>query len=231
LSKPGHAIYLPLSEQICALSIMAQTHDIIVIGGGGLEGVKALEALLADLPFPFPAAILVAIDARPERSENILSRLVSKTRLTVTLARPGDLLQAGWVYLTPQDWHMMLDQHTRIVLNQNERLHCKRPAADLLLLSAAKCASARTIGVTLSGSYADGAAGLRRISAIGGLSVTQAPSTTDSLSMPLNVVHQVHPSLFVRTAGARSFARPAGARGTVRLIYEFRSDARVTVWS
>jgi chemotaxis response regulator CheB len=62
---------------------MAQTHDIIVIGGGGLEGVKALEALLADLPFPFPAAILVAIDTRPETSENILSRLVSETRLTV----------------------------------------------------------------------------------------------------------------------------------------------------
>lgn len=59
-----------------------------------------------------------------------------------------------------------------------------RPSIDVLFESAADAYSEKTIAILLSGSNDDGAQGMLRIKARGGLTVVQEPATAESSRMP-----------------------------------------------
>ena len=59
-----------------------------------------------------------------------------------------------------------------------------RPSIDVLFESAADAYGAGVIGVVLTGANADGAAGLARIAARGGVAIVQDPETAEAREMP-----------------------------------------------
>src|SRR5215210_2803005 len=148
----------------------APRHDLIVIGASA-GGVETLQRLVAVLPPDLPACLVVVLHV-PSSGPSAMPRILSRAgALHATHASSGDVLRPGVIYLAPPDRHVLIDRH-RLRLSAGAKENGHRPAIDPLFRSAAAL-GARVMGVILSGALDDGAAGLRRVKAAGGLAVVQ----------------------------------------------------------
>src|SRR5262249_34914031 len=79
-------------------------------------------------------------------------------------------------------------QNGVVRLDHGARENRHRPAVDPLFRSAARTYATRVIGIILSGSMGDGAAGLLAIRSAGGLGGVQEPSEAMVASMPMRAL-------------------------------------------
>ena len=155
----------------------------LVVVGTSLGGLRALEILLAGLPKSFPMSIAV-VQHRHKSSDNTLITLLQQ-HSALPLKEPEDkeVLVPGWVYLAPADYHLLVEAGS-FALSTDAPVWYARPSIDVLFESAADAYAQRVIGVILSGANQDGAQGLAKIKARGGLAVVQEPTTAESRTMP-----------------------------------------------
>ncbi len=159
-----------------------QTFKLVVIGTS-LGGLSALKVLLGGLTKAFPPAIAV-VQHRHKESGNVLSEFMQQyTSLTVRDVEDKDELLPGSVYLAPADYHLLVEPGY-LTLSIDEPICYARPSIDVLFESAADAYMNRTIGIILTGANHDGAKGLARIKACGGLAIVQDPATAEMSVMP-----------------------------------------------
>ncbi|MBG0567488.1 chemotaxis protein CheB [Actinoplanes aureus] len=177
-----------------------QEHRDLVAIGASAGGVEALRALVAGLPADYPGSLLVVLHV-PRSAPSALAGILSRSGpLPAATAQDGDPLVGGRIYVAPGDHHLLLiDGHLRLSRGPAENGH--RPAVDPLFRSVARVAGRRAIGVVLSGSRDDGAAGLAAIAAAGGATVVQDPEDAIYPWMPRAAVDQVKPDHIVPAAG------------------------------
>lgn len=158
-------------------------HFRVVVVAASAGGLTALAALLTALPsdFPLPLAIVQHID--PNRDSFIANILGRRTKLVVKEAERDDILTPGVVYVAPPGWHMVIVKGGAITLTHTAPVHFVRPSADELFESAAR-AFGPAIGVVLSGSGTDGAAGATAVKALGGTVIAQNEATAMFFGMP-----------------------------------------------
>jgi two-component system chemotaxis response regulator CheB len=162
--------------------------DIVVIGGSA-GSMEVLRMIAAELPPGLPAAVLVVVHmgSLPNRLPSLLS---GYGRLPATFAQDGQLIEQGRLYVAPPDRHLLV-QGQQMILRRGPRENMSRPAIDPLFRSAAVSHGGRAIGVVLSGSLNDGAAGLAALKRCGGLAVVQDPAGADEPSMPRAAIDAV----------------------------------------
>jgi two-component system chemotaxis response regulator CheB len=150
-------------------------HRDVVAAGASAGGVEALRALVAGLPADYPGVVLVVLHL-PRDSPSALPAILDRNGpLPAATAVHGEPLRPGRVYVAPNDHHLLVsDGHIRLSRGPAENGH--RPAVDPLFRSIARAFGRRAVGVVLSGSRDDGAAGLATIVAQGGTAVVQDPS-------------------------------------------------------
>jgi two-component system chemotaxis response regulator CheB len=148
--------------------------DIVAVGASA-GGVEALRALVGGLPPDYPGAILVVLHL-PRDAPSALPAILDRSGpLPAATAVDGEALRPGRIYVAANDRHLIvLDGHLRLTRGPAENGH--RPAVDPLFRSVARAFGRRAVGVVLSGSRDDGAAGLATIVARGGTAVVQDPS-------------------------------------------------------
>ena len=158
-------------------------YDLIAIGAswGGLNAVSTLlEALDPDAD----AAVVVAQHRAAEAPEGLAGLLQKRTRLAVQEAEDKDAIEPGHVYLAPLDYHLLVERSGTLALSTDDRVQFARPSIDVLFESAAEAYREHCIGVVLTGLNEDGAAGLGRIKALGGVAIVQDPRTAERGEMP-----------------------------------------------
>ena len=155
--------------------------ELIVIGAS-LGGLHALETLLAGLPQAFPLPVVVA-QHRHKDSSDLVALLQRYSLLLVGEGEDKEAIRPGRVYLAPADYHLLIEA-SHFALSLEAPVEYARPSIDVLFESAAEAYAERVIGVILTGASQDGARGLAKIKASGGLTVVQSPATAEGQTMP-----------------------------------------------
>jgi two-component system, chemotaxis family, protein-glutamate methylesterase/glutaminase len=156
--------------------------DVVAIGASA-GGLHALGATLAPLDPSFPSSILVVQHLDPHHRSLMGDLLARQTKLRVKQAEHGELIMPGVVYIAPPDEHLLVGPG-KVQLAHSQLVHYSRPSIDLLFESVAGTYGSRSVGIVLSGSNRDGAAGIRAIREAGGVTLVQQPDTAEFKTMP-----------------------------------------------
>lgn len=177
-SQPGATSAASLDEaaahgtEIAAIGIAAST-----------GGPQVLTEILGALPAEYPIPILLVQHISAGFEMGFCRWLSDETRLPIRLARPALPLQPG-VTLARQGAHMILGRDDRLALVDPCPGEYYAPSADPLFRSLADALGASAAGVVLSGMGEDGAAGLEKLRASGGVTIAQSEETSLIWGMP-----------------------------------------------
>ena len=156
----------------------------LVVVGCSWGGLAALRELLAPLPRSLRAAVAVAQHRGADSTHGMLAAVL-RARIALPVEEAEDKLpiRPGRVYLAPPDYHLLVEPDS-FALSVDELVQFSRPSIDVLFESAADSFGERAIAVVLTGANADGAAGVARIRARGGLTLAQDPAEAERAEMP-----------------------------------------------
>jgi two-component system, chemotaxis family, protein-glutamate methylesterase/glutaminase len=164
--------------------------DRLIVIGASSGGTEALTRVIGSFPRHLVAAVCVVRHTAAE-SPAVLDRILAGAGvLTASMARHGERLRPGHVFVAPPDHHLLVEPG-QLCLSRGPRENRFRPAIDPLFRSAAQVYGPRVIGCVLTGNLDDGAAGLWAIRQLGGVAVVQDPSDALYPSMPLNALRRV----------------------------------------
>jgi two-component system chemotaxis response regulator CheB len=158
------------------------TYDLICIGASW-GGLSALSTLLESLPDDVEPAIAIAQHRMAAGRGDFEHLLQRHTARPVSEAYDKDPILPRHVYVAPTDYHLLVEPGS-FALSTDERVMYARPSIDVLFESAADAYAERAIGIVLTGANEDGAHGLARIKARGGVAIIQLPETAAMRMMP-----------------------------------------------
>ncbi len=185
LLGPGNAAAAPGSRACSPRHEHELNADTVVVAiASSTGGPAALEAILPHLPADLNAAYLMVQHLPANFTRSLAARLDSACALTVREAQAGERPERGVVLLAPGGRHLELDAQGRVALNDDPPLWGVRPAADVMMRSAAARFGPRVLGVVLTGMGCDGALGVKAIHAAGGLCLAQDEATSIIYGMP-----------------------------------------------
>ncbi|HNT73621.1 MAG TPA: chemotaxis protein CheB [Anaerolineae bacterium] len=163
----------------------ARLRQVEVIGiAASTGGPAALTQLLQRLSPSFPAPIIVVQHVTSGFTTGLAQWLDLQTSLRVRVARHGDCLQPGTVWVSPDNYHLQVDRLGKIELHQEPSYKGLRPSANYLFRSMAATYGARALGIILTGMGDDGVEGLSRLHRQGGLTVAQDEASSVVYGMP-----------------------------------------------
>lgn len=146
-------------------------------------GPNALRCILEGLPPTFTTPILIVQHIAAGFAEGFAEWLASTTKRTVKIAKHGEPLADGRVYVAPDDRHLELGGGV-IAVTDASPVEGFRPSGTQLFRSLATQFGARAIGVILTGMGHDGVAGLRALRDAGGTVYAQDEASCDVFGMP-----------------------------------------------
>jgi two-component system chemotaxis response regulator CheB len=170
---------------------MEQEPKFIVVIGTSAGGIRALEELVMQLNPDVDAAFFVVLHlSRKGVGDVLFQRLQQHATMPCRLAKDGESIKKGIIYLAPPDNHMLVDKG-QIVIGKGAPENRWRPSINNLFRSAAANYSSRVIGIVLTGLLDDGTAGMSIIKRAGGITIIQNPDEADYPDMPLSVLENV----------------------------------------
>lgn len=159
----------------------------IVTIGTSTGGPRALQNILPLLPHDINASIVVVQHMPPKFTKSLADRLNSMSNINIKEAEEGDILNRGWCYIAPGDYHMEVVKEGGslvIRLNQEPPTMGLRPTVDILMKSVASIEEYAKTGVILTGMGSDGARGISEMKKRDSYTIAQDESTSVVFGMP-----------------------------------------------
>jgi two-component system CheB/CheR fusion protein len=167
-------------------SALASRLKIVGIGtsAGGLE---AATALLEALPDETGMAFILIQHLDTSQKSLMVELLVRHTKMTIREAADGMTIESEHLYIIPPGAYLSVAKG-RLHLSSPPVRHGARAPFDYLLASMAKAYGTKAACIVLSGTGADGSAGLVAIKQAGGLVLVQQPEEAGFDGMPRNAI-------------------------------------------
>jgi two-component system chemotaxis response regulator CheB len=223
--SPSLPVYPVLKQDLPVKKLRGYERKMpVILIGSSTGGPSALSEVIPAFPEDLPCPVLVVQHMPAGFTHSLAERLNSISHLSVKEAVPGDLLMAGQVLLAPGGFHMLVDEHERIALNQNPTVHGVRPAVDVTLLSLIQRFGKNIIAVIMTGMGSDGTHGASVLHSDGGYVIAEHESTCVVWGMPRSVAE----------AGAADVVLPRPQIATAieqeirRLVSRFDSPGKET---
>jgi len=159
------------------------TPPILAIGAS-TGGPKALADILTALPPGFPAAVVVVQHMDPAFNAGLNAWLKEQSPLPLTVARPGETLQAGHVYIARGGDHLIITANGTLHYTDVPEDTPFRPSVDALFESLARQKLCTGVAVLLTGMGRDGARGLLALRQAGWNTIGQDAGTCAVFGMP-----------------------------------------------
>jgi two-component system chemotaxis response regulator CheB len=168
---------------------MPSSPKFIIVIGTSAGGINASTELISQLNNKMDAAFFLVLHLSGKAiSDLLLHRLKGYTTLDCKIAKHGEKIAKGTIYLAPSDLHLLINEE-EIILGQGPTENRWRPSIDVLFRSAAAAFGPRSIGIILTGLLNDGAAGMSAIKRSGGICIVQDPNEAEFPDMPLSVLN------------------------------------------
>jgi two-component system CheB/CheR fusion protein len=159
----------------------------VVALGSSAGGTEALLSFFENLPEINGLAFIVIQHLSPDFKSLMPELIKNHTTLAVHVIEDGTLIENRSIYLTPPK-HNVLIKEGHFVLNlQKKRPEINYPI-DILFESLAINYKDKAIAVVLSGTGADGANGVIKVSQSGGLVLAQSPDDAKFSGMPNSAI-------------------------------------------
>jgi two-component system, chemotaxis family, protein-glutamate methylesterase/glutaminase len=158
----------------------------VAIGASGAEGLSDIKELLAWLPVPIPAVVLVVLHRpwdKPSHLREVLSRGCAHP---ILIAEEGEKFTSGTIYIGEPAQHLTLVANSFGSLVDDPQREHRNRTVDLLFRSVAEYGRGRVIGVVLSGSLDDGSRGLAAVHHGGGVTMVLTPHPLPTGGMARN---------------------------------------------
>lgn len=160
----------------------------IVAIGTSTGGPKSLQEVIPKIAGNIPAAFLVVQHMPPGFTKSLAERLNSMSELTVKEAEDGEIIRAGYVYIAPGDFHMLvnnIDNQLRIKLSSIPPVGGHRPSVDVMMNSLSDTNIENIIAVIMTGMGNDGSEGITNIKRYNnGFVIAQDEKTSVVYGMP-----------------------------------------------
>ena len=166
------------------MSAHAPRSATTIVIGGSAGALDVVVDLLSSLPAGFGPAILICLHLHPEDGGRLVEDLRQRTKLPVVEAQDKMVIVGGQVHVATADYHLLVERTGTLALSRDAKVNFCRPSIDVLFDSAARAYGNTLVALLLSGANRDGAAGMSRVRARGGLTLAQAPETAVSPEMP-----------------------------------------------
>ncbi len=166
---------------------MRNHYEAVVIGVSA-GGFKALHVLLSGLPEYLPVPVMIVQHRQISSDNYFVTSLDKSCRLSVKEADEKEKIMPGIVYIAPADYHLLVEKDKTFSLSVDEHVCFARPSVDVLFETAADVYKAGLIGIILTGANFDGSAGMQKIKASGGLTISQDPENAEVDIMPLAAI-------------------------------------------
>jgi len=146
----------------------------MIVGIGDSTGeLEAFKQFFSHVPADSGMAFVLLQPLTPDFSSRLLKLLTQVSDLPVKIAEEGMPVHANHVYVIPPDVTPRLDAGQLKVDNPQPSGHPRGPI-DTFFTSLASDCGEKAAGILLAGFGQDGASGLRRIKARGGMTIVQA---------------------------------------------------------
>lgn len=184
--KHPQTLYKPQTSKNI-LETMDGEFSYIVTIGTSTGGPRALQSILAEIPWDINATILVVQHMPANFTKSLANRLDSSSNLKIKEAEDGDILQRGHCYIAPGDYHMLVAEESNnlvIKLNQEPQIMGLRPTVDKLMDSVSKITRFSKIAIILTGMGSDGKEGIIKMKESNSYTIAQDESTSVVYGMP-----------------------------------------------
>ncbi|SDA62986.1 CheB methylesterase [Pseudomonas sp. NFACC15-1] len=155
-----------------------------IVVGASAGGVEALLRVFGHLRQGFGLPILAVLHLPDERDSQLASVLGHRLAVPVEEARDKQDIAPGTLYVATPGYHLSVEADRCLSLSLEEPVHHSRPSIDVLFESAADVYGEKLLAVVLTGANSDGARGLAKVRALGGITVVQDPAEAQVATMP-----------------------------------------------
>lgn len=164
-----------------------RTMPLAVVGiGASAGGLRALQNFFAAVPADSGMAYVVIMHLDPERESRIAALLQDRASIPVTQVTRPTAVRPDHAYVISPGHDLAMQDATIRVLKRDA--HPQHTPVDLFFRTLAEAYGADAVGVVLSGTGADGTAGVRHVKEHGGITVAQLPAEAEYDGMPASAI-------------------------------------------
>jgi two-component system, chemotaxis family, CheB/CheR fusion protein len=160
---------------------------VMVVGiGASAGGLKALQQFVEAVPEASGMAFVVILHLDPERASRMDELLQDRAVIPVGVVTGPTTVEADHIYVIPPGHDLAMRGETISLRARGER--ADHAPVDLFFRTLAEACGPAATGVVLSGTGADGTAGIRYIRGAGGITVAQSPDEAEYDGMPVSAI-------------------------------------------
>ncbi len=169
-------------------TVPERPEKLLVVGiGASAGGITALKQFFTHVTPDRNVAYVVILHLSPSHDSKLAEILQMTVTLPVTQVTDPVPIRPDHVYVIPPNKSLAIEDGA-LVVSEITRVEQRRAPVDVFFRALADAHGSHAVCVILSGTGANGSAGLKRIKEHGGLAIAQDPNQAEYIDMPSNAI-------------------------------------------